>query len=484
VQFLGLISTIYVHQSTLRRYEINHGLLKEEMSLVRSLLDPLHGVPSEILEEIFLCVVEGSEMERRKESVERGTHPNAKAWPAPFALAAVCRNWRGLVRSKPGLWKYLVLDVRDKSEYYSTPSPTIHERIRQHLTYSHNLPLDVTIIAWGDHLRESIIPMIQPLMQECNLARRLESRARRLERVELVTGGRNDIEAKYSEILEGLPPAQHLALVRVWQANTEIRVPPSFCAQLRRIEAYDAVFRLREPCNSVTECALFKMGRARIHTVLDQTPNLERLTIDGLGYADPDNYSPLPAEAMANLHTLAFRVTDLTTYLVRFKLVPVIQLPVLRKLILISMPDVMLSDDWSGFIDVNGQNVVEVEVRAIVAYAKKRGQPHSYLAHLCKLPALTSLHLVGDCARHILGAMAPHQKPPALSGVTRIHISDCTVPKRTLQTYGWSGLNPSIPWVWKRGHAKDIQVTLERVHVDSRVHLDDVVHMYERRFTN
>lgn len=475
VQFLGLIHTLYVHQLTLRRYESNYTLLNEELKLVRSLLDPIHGIPSEVLEGIFLFVVEGSEMERRRASVERGVHPGAIAWPAPFALSAVCRYWKELVCSMPRLWKYLVLDVRDKAEYYSTPNPRIHERIRQHLKFSHNLPLDITIIAWGDHLRHSVIPMILPLLQNGSLARILD-------RVELVTGGMNDREAKHTEILEMLPPAQHLALVRVWPANTEIRVPASFCARLRRIEAYDAVFRLEEPCPFATEAALFKTDRIRIRTFLDQTPNLERLTVDGFKYVDLSRHSPLPIETMTKLHTIALRVTELNIYLARVKLGPAIELPALRKIVLLNMPDTILSDDWGEFISANGQKVEEVEVRAIVPEAGRKGIVPAYLAHICKLPALTSLHLVGDCAKLILGAMAFQsigrgtQKAP-ISGVTRLCVSDCTLPKRVLQMYGWSSLNPSAPWIWKRGNAKDIHVTLERVHIEE-------IHVHERRFTN
>jgi hypothetical protein len=484
VRFLGFISTAHVHQLTLRRYESNYALLKEEINLVKTLLHPLHGVPSEALEEIFLCVVEGSEIERRKRSVERGVHPNAKAWPAPFALAAVCRDWRMLVCGKPRLWKYLVLDVRDKKEYHSNPSPMIHERIRQHVKYSHDLPLSITIIAWGDYLRERIVPMILPLLREGNLVRQLDSGDKGLERVELVTGGRNDREAGYTEILEGLPPAQHLALVRVWPANTDIRVPSGFCVQLRRIEAYDAVFHLEGPCPSVTEGTLFRMDRGRVHGLLNQTPYLERLTVDKLGYTDSDSYSPSPIGTMARLHTMALCITDLNACLMRFKLAPAIVLPALRKLVLIDMPDIILSDDWRGFVDINGQYVEEVEVRAIVAHARKQGKSPGYLAHLCRLPALTSLHLVGDCIQQILGAMALQprvigsmQMAPVLSGVTRIRVSDCKLPKRALQMYGWSSLHPSVPWVWSRGNAKSIQMTLDRIYVED-------THVNERSFTN
>jgi len=477
VHFLGLIHTLYVHQLTLRRYESNYTLLNEELQLVRSLLDPVHGVPSEILEEIFLFVVEGNEMERRKASVERGVHPAAKAWPAPFALSAVCRYWKELVCSMPRLWKYLVLDVRDRAEYYSTPR--IHERIRQHLKLSHILPLDITIIGWGDHLRQSIIPMIFPLLQNGSLARKLDTG---IERVELVTGGMNDRDAKYTEILEHLPPAQYLALVRVWPANTEIRVPASFCARLRRIEAYDAVFRLEEPCPFVKEAALFQTDRIRIRTFLDQTPNLERLTVDGFKYVDLSRQSPVPIETMTKLHTIALRVTELNIYLARVRLGPAIELPALRKIVLINMPDTILSDDWGEFITANGQKVEEVEVRAIVPEAGRNGLAPTYLAHLCKLPALTSLHLVGDCARFILGAMAFQpigrgtQKAP-ISGITRLCVSDCTLPKRVLQMYGWSSSNPSAPWIWRRGNANNIQVTLEGVHIEE-------AQVHERRFTN
>ena len=483
VQFLGFISIIHVHQLTLNRYQTNLALLKEEMKLVESLLEPLHRVPPEILLKIFLCAVEGSEMERRERSVERGEHPEAKAWPAPFALAAVCRYWRDLVCSNSRLWKYLVLDVRDKKEYYSTPIPMIHERIRQHLKYSHKLPLDITIIAWGDHLRENIVPMILPLLQAGNLARERKTGGTGLGRVELVTGGRNDIDARYTEILEGLPPAQHLALVRVWQANTEIRVPASFCAQLTRIEAYDAVFRLEEACPSVTEATLFKTDRVRIRTLLDRTPNLGRLTIDGLRYADTGSYSPLAVGTMCRLHTIALRITDLNAYQTCFKLAPTIQLPALRRLILLNMPDMILSDEWSGFIGTNGQHVDEVEVRAITAHARRLEQPPAYLAHLSRLPALTSLRLVGDCARYILGAMASQpisratQCAPGLSGITQIRVINCALPRRALLLCGWSNVNPSEPWVWRRANAKDIKVTLERVRVED-------VHVAERSFTN
>jgi len=481
VQFLGFISTLYVHQSTLRRYESNFALLKEELRLVKSLLDPLHGVPPEILGEIFLHVVEGSEMERRKASVERGDHPTKKPWPAPFALSAVCRHWRVQVCSNPRLWKYLVLDVRDREEYYSTPIPRVHERIRQHLKYSHNFPLDVTIIAWGDHLRQSIVPMIDPLLQKGSPARKLDTG---LGRLELVTGGRNDIEAGYTQILEKLPPAQHLALVRVWQANTEIRVPASFCARLRRIEAYDAVFRLDEPCPSAAEVALFNMDRLRIRAIIDQTRNLEHLTVDGFRYTNSGRSAPSPIQPMTKLHTMALRVTDLDPYLGVQACVgsmPTIQLPALRKLILISMPDTISPGTaWSDFVSANGQKVEEVEVRAIEPVAGRHNP--ACLAHLCQLPALTSLHLVGACAQPILNAMAfqpigrSTQKAP-MSGVTRVRVSDCKLPKPILQIYGWSSLNPSAPWTWRRGNAKDIQVTLERVRIED-------VHAFERRFTN
>ena len=468
MQFLGFISTLHFHQSALHRYESNYALLKEELKLVKSLLDLLHGVPSEILEEIFLFAAEGSEMERRKASVERGDHLRDKAWPTPFALSAVCRHWRVLVCSKSRLWKYLVLDLRGKGEYYSTLIPRIHERIRQHLKFSHNLALDITIIAWGDHLGESIVPMIHPLLEQGSLARKLDTG---VERLELVTGGMNNRDARYKDILESLPPAQQLALVRVWQTNTEIRVPASFCARLRRIESYRAAFHLEGPCPSVAEAALFKMDYIRLRTLLDQTPNLERLTVDGVSSADsychPIEYT---MTTMTKLHTIGFHVDDLKTRL-WLRSVPAIQLPALRKLILIDMPDMFSFDFWTDFICANGQKVDEVEVRAIIPVARQRGLLPAYLVHLYTLPALTSLHLVGDCARLILGAMASQpigrgtQKPP-ISGVTRVHVSDCTLPKRMLRVYGWSSLNPSAPWTWRRGNAKDIQVSLERVYIE------------------
>src|ERR1700742_1473744 len=85
---------------------------------------------------------------------------------------------------------------------------------------------------------------------------------------------------------------------------------------------------------------------------------------------------------MAMLHTIALRITDLNTNQACFKLAPTVRLPALRKLILLNMPDMILSDEWAGFIDTNGQNVDKVEIRVIVARAGQQGQPPAYLAHL------------------------------------------------------------------------------------------------------
>ena len=53
-----------------------------------------------------------------------------------------------------------------RQEDSSTPKPRVHERIRQHLIYSRNLPLDTAIIVCGDYLRESIVLMTLPMLRE------------------------------------------------------------------------------------------------------------------------------------------------------------------------------------------------------------------------------------------------------------------------------------------------------------------------------
>ena len=177
--------------------------------------------------------------------------------------------------------------------------------------------------------------MIHPLLQKGSIAHKLGTG---LERLELVTGGMNDREARYTDIPENLPPAQQLALVRVQRADTKIRVPANFCARLRCIEAFEAVFRLEEPRPSVAEAALFKTDQVRARTLLDQTPNLERLTIDGLRFAGSDRHTI--KTTMDKLYTIGFRVADLNRcpypYL---KLASAIQPPTLHKHILIDTPD-------------------------------------------------------------------------------------------------------------------------------------------------
>ena len=184
------------------------------------------------------------------------------------------------------------------------------------------------------------------------------------------------------------------------------------------------------------------MDQVRARTLLDQTPNLERLTVDGLRSAD-SNRHPIKT-TMDRLHTIGFRVTDLNRcpypYL---EWASAIQLPALHKHMLIDMPDTILSEVWSDFVSAIRQKVDEVEVKAIVPVAGQRALLLAYLVHLCTLLALTSLHLVGDCARLILGAMAFQPisrgtQRPTISGVTRVHVGDYTLLKRMLRVCGWS----------------------------------------------
>jgi hypothetical protein len=104
---------------------------------------------------------------------------------------------------------------------------------------------------------------------------------------------------------------------------------------------------------------------------------------------------------------------------------------------------VILFDDWGKSAGVNGRNVDEVKVRVVVAYAKAERQPPTSLANLCKLPSLTSLHLIGARAQHILGEMALDGGVRVPPGVTRICISKSRLTGHTLEECGWWGLHPS-----------------------------------------
>jgi hypothetical protein len=57
------------------------------------------------------------------------------------------------------------------------------------------------------------------------------------------------------------------------------------------------------------------------------------------------------------------------------------------------------------------------------------------------------------------------QKAP-MTGVTRVRVSDCKLPKHMLPLSGWSSLDPSEPWTWRRGSAKE--ETLKRVYIEEK----------------
>ena len=98
VQFLGFISTLYLHQSTHRRYESDHALLKEELELVKSLLDPLHNQLSSSSDPAFSPCV-NPPLPTKDTSQPR--QPIRSSWPNPHLDMIWANNTPKLPNTDP-----------------------------------------------------------------------------------------------------------------------------------------------------------------------------------------------------------------------------------------------------------------------------------------------------------------------------------------------------------------------------------------------
>ncbi|KAK1216667.1 hypothetical protein PQX77_020703 [Marasmius sp. AFHP31] len=78
--------------------------MKKVMERCRSLLSPVHRLPSEVLLEIFGHCCEFSDLSNRK-------------IPPTMALSMVCGRWREVALSSPCLWSSISITIRRQNEY-------------------------------------------------------------------------------------------------------------------------------------------------------------------------------------------------------------------------------------------------------------------------------------------------------------------------------------------------------------------------------
>ncbi|KIK69382.1 hypothetical protein GYMLUDRAFT_146358, partial [Collybiopsis luxurians FD-317 M1] len=92
---------------------------QKQALLLRSLLEPIHRLPNELLSQIFDCVCEDT-------TAIRGISD------APFRLSAVCNRWRSLSLSHPKMWSNICLHYLHGSKL-DAPFDLYVERSKQQL---------------------------------------------------------------------------------------------------------------------------------------------------------------------------------------------------------------------------------------------------------------------------------------------------------------------------------------------------------------
>ena len=152
----SLLAQAAVHDNIKAAAEKSLAALKASLRSIRNstsekklLLHPLRRVPTEILEIVFLYVV-NADRERLREAFMKTSVQRLRdtLHLAPFAVAAVCRRWRDIATALPYLWTFLLLPrVSPNVNYLGRPLGTIigADRFDRSLALSKDKELELTI---------------------------------------------------------------------------------------------------------------------------------------------------------------------------------------------------------------------------------------------------------------------------------------------------------------------------------------------------
>ena len=123
--------------------------IRNSISEKKLLLHPLRRVPTEILEIVFLYVVNADRRRLRTAFLKTSVQPlRDTIHLAPFVIAAVCRRWRGIATALPRLWTFLSLPrVSPNTDYLRRPQGTLigADRFDRSLALSRDKELELTI---------------------------------------------------------------------------------------------------------------------------------------------------------------------------------------------------------------------------------------------------------------------------------------------------------------------------------------------------
>lgn len=121
----------------------------------RGVLSPLRSLPPELLSEIFLRTPDPDELSTAFITV----------FPIPLPLLHVCRKWRNVALTTPGLWNiFTVRSYRPLPEQWGIP----RERVESWLTRSKTLPLQVNLHLYNIPNTERNQSAAMELLRQCS----------------------------------------------------------------------------------------------------------------------------------------------------------------------------------------------------------------------------------------------------------------------------------------------------------------------------
>ncbi|KAG7091877.1 hypothetical protein E1B28_008278 [Marasmius oreades] len=248
-------------KATILSLENRRDLLKYKMDRYRSLLSPIHRLPTEVLENIF-------------KHDARAVQVRARVVPKIVSLSMVCGRWREVICSTPSLWANIDLDVERLDNYASTDDDITHLTyvLQLFLARSRSAPLNLDLF----------IPSSEPVHRTTKLLDVLAPSMNRW-RVICLNASTEIFEHPAFQLLpQRLPSLQHVTLVSPSEhyINLFNKCPSLTSLELDFCQETPYRFEREWPGIKTLDISLNpSSSTAFVSSFLKVCPNMERLTV-------------------------------------------------------------------------------------------------------------------------------------------------------------------------------------------------------------
>ncbi|KAK1223219.1 hypothetical protein PQX77_013918 [Marasmius sp. AFHP31] len=366
--------------------------LMNRVAKYRSLLAPVHRLPTELLVHIFKYATECGDLKEQFTPTEA---------PRIVTLSMVCGRWRGITLSTPSLWSFINLwlfdwiyltEIDDEGEYVyqirDTEEISRLTRILQlFLKRSQSIQLDLYLKFALSH------PMVdcetRAVGSVLDVLLPTASRWRSLT-ILVSEGLSSDLPAL--SLFQNLPSLQHLSLPLIWSG-----IPIGGCASMTSLCLGPSANpdMLLIPWHQIAKLHLTTFGRS-VEWALDTVrscPGVENLTLECVTpMVDPPINGPIISSRVTSFTIKGFYSLTGTGRISAFQVFQVFSFPKLSTLAICEDDINMGTNTFSDFLRRSACTITHLTIQSSYRYGSKEDKD-AIIPFLGLLPTLKALRL-------------------------------------------------------------------------------------------